>query len=170
MDPSDVSAGHKFMTDLLVASLMADGGLELAVLQAIRTTGLDTAKPASNLHSNTPALVTNNSCNSLRNLANQTNIPRSSTNFIINNVQVQSPRGSANIMTPKIQTPRGSGNSVMLGNEAGLVNVQNNEATQEEVLGAGGAMKESVMESTPNDLPLLLLINQLLRSVLISLI
>jgi len=35
-DPSAVSAGHRFMTDLLVSSLMADGGLETALKAAFK--------------------------------------------------------------------------------------------------------------------------------------
>jgi len=31
-----VSAGHRFMTDLLVSSLMADGGLEIALKAAFK--------------------------------------------------------------------------------------------------------------------------------------
>ncbi|XP_017782464.1 PREDICTED: E3 ubiquitin-protein ligase HERC2 isoform X2 [Nicrophorus vespilloides] len=36
IDPSVVSCGHRFMTDLLVWSLMADGGLETALCEALR--------------------------------------------------------------------------------------------------------------------------------------
>jgi hypothetical protein len=35
-DPSAISAGHRFMTDLLVSSLMADGGLETALKAAFK--------------------------------------------------------------------------------------------------------------------------------------
>ena len=35
-DPSTISAGHRFMTDLLVSSLMADGGLETALKAAFK--------------------------------------------------------------------------------------------------------------------------------------
>ncbi|XP_049844846.1 E3 ubiquitin-protein ligase HERC2 [Schistocerca gregaria] len=35
-DPSDTSPGHRFMTDLLVSSLMADGGLETALKAAFK--------------------------------------------------------------------------------------------------------------------------------------
>lgn len=36
MEPGSVSYGHRFMTDLLVWSLMADGGLETALYEALR--------------------------------------------------------------------------------------------------------------------------------------
>lgn len=36
LQPSSVSHGHRFMTDLLVWSLMADGGLETALYEALR--------------------------------------------------------------------------------------------------------------------------------------
>lgn len=35
-DASGMSAGQRFMTDLLVSSLMADGGLEFAMEEAIK--------------------------------------------------------------------------------------------------------------------------------------
>ena len=35
-DTSGMSAGQRFMTDLLVSSLMADGGLEFAMEAAIK--------------------------------------------------------------------------------------------------------------------------------------
>lgn len=37
LEPSHMSCGHRFMTDLLVWSLMADGGLETAFFEALRT-------------------------------------------------------------------------------------------------------------------------------------
>lgn len=36
LEPGSVSYGHRFMTDLLVWSLMADGGLETALYEALR--------------------------------------------------------------------------------------------------------------------------------------
>ncbi|KAK7864133.1 hypothetical protein R5R35_007650 [Gryllus longicercus] len=38
-DPSSLSSGHRFMTDLLVSSLMADGGLESALRAAFKEGG-----------------------------------------------------------------------------------------------------------------------------------
>lgn len=36
LEPTQISCGHRFMTDLLVWSLMVDGGLETALLEALR--------------------------------------------------------------------------------------------------------------------------------------
>lgn len=37
LDSSTISCGHRFMSDLLVWSLMADGGLETALYEALKT-------------------------------------------------------------------------------------------------------------------------------------
>lgn len=37
LDGGIISCGHRFMTDLLVWSLMADGGLEMALAEALKS-------------------------------------------------------------------------------------------------------------------------------------
>ncbi|XP_065364219.1 probable E3 ubiquitin-protein ligase HERC2 [Calliphora vicina] len=48
-EPGISTAGHRFMTDLLVGSLMAEGGLETALKQAIRLESNDCADNGHNL-------------------------------------------------------------------------------------------------------------------------
>ncbi|KAK5650580.1 hypothetical protein RI129_001609 [Pyrocoelia pectoralis] len=53
LDSSVISCGHRFMTDLLVWSLMADGGLEIALTEALGTEMIELAESEDHLHIST---------------------------------------------------------------------------------------------------------------------